>query len=89
MTVCTVDFVFKWVLFLSVAFNAGLISVAEHQRDMSLTLSLPVQSNHVNWVRKKAPHAPLPPPAPPPKPNEALPLCVNGEEADVGTDKGF
>ena len=37
MTVGMFDFVFKWVLFLSVAFNAGLISVAEHQRHMSLT----------------------------------------------------
>ena len=82
MTVCMFDFVFKWVLFLSVAFNAGLISVAEHQRHMPSTKSLPVQSIHVNSVSKKAPHVS-------PRPNEALPLWVNGEEADVGTDKGF
>ena len=31
----------------------------------------------------------MPPSPPSPRPNEALPLWVNGEEADVGTDKGF
>ena len=40
MAVCTFDFVLKVVFIISVAFNTGLISVAEHRDSMSLNLEV-------------------------------------------------
>ena len=40
MAVCTFDFVLKLVFIISVAFNTGLISVAEHRDSMSLNLEV-------------------------------------------------
>ena len=40
MAVCSFDFVLKLVFIISVAFNTGLISVAEHRDSMSLNLEV-------------------------------------------------
>ena len=40
MAVCTFDFVLKLVFIISVAFNTGLISVAEYRDSMSLNLEV-------------------------------------------------
>ena len=40
MAVCTFDFLLKLVFIFSVAFNTGLISVAEHRDSMSLNLEV-------------------------------------------------
>ena len=40
VAVCTFDFVLKLVFIISVAFNTGLISVAEHRDSMSLNLEV-------------------------------------------------
>ena len=40
MAVCTFDFLLKLVFIISVAFNTGLISVAEHRDSMSLNLEV-------------------------------------------------
>ena len=40
MAVCTFDFMLKLVFVILVAFNTGLISVAEHRDSMSLNLEV-------------------------------------------------
>ena len=59
MAVCTFDFVLKLVFIISVAFNTGLISVAEHRDSMSLNLEVASTNDSRDQVKKHPKH-PLP-----------------------------